>query len=83
MLADAMGQEFGQIPEGWFISIPQYLWFPLGRVGSWGNHLEVFLLMCLVFILVFILVGVPAGAVDWGMYMQPLQGGLGFLTAWW
>lgn len=83
MLADALGQEFGQIPEGWFISIPQCLWLPLGRVDSWGKPSEVFLLMCLVFILVFLLAGIPAGAVDQGTYMQPLQDGLGFLTAWW
>lgn len=51
MFTDCMGQEFGPCPErdGF---IPQCLWLQLGREDSWGNHLEVFSVICLVFLLV-------------------------------
>lgn len=42
MLTDSAGPEFGQSPEGWLVSVPQCVWLRLGRVDSWGNHLEVF-----------------------------------------
>lgn len=49
MPADSVGQEFGQSPVGWLVSIPQGLWLRLGRVESWGTHLEVLSLLCSVY----------------------------------